>query len=70
MAPDPAELSASIYNACWFVRQCRGRNSLRRQQAILALGLACRAAFNSTDNFEPVLTALLDGLSPKDDSRF
>ena len=68
--PDQGQLLSSIYNACWWLRQTRGRKTMARDQAILALGLACRSAFQATDDFEPILTALLDGLSPRDDSRF
>lgn len=70
MALQGEPLVASIYNACWWVRNYRGRDNPRRKQAILALGLACRQAFGATEDFEPILTALLDGLSPRDDSRF
>lgn len=70
MGPDPADLVSSIYNACWWLRNSRGKRNAQRQQAILAVGLAVRSAFQQTEDFEPLLAALLDGLSPRDDSRF
>lgn len=62
---------SAIYNACWWVRNYeRGARvtalSLYRKQAILKLGLTCREIFNHTDDFEPVLAALVDGLRPRD----
>lgn len=71
MAPEPAELVARIYNAAYQVRYYArgGRNRItaeKRAEAIRLLGLVVRAAFNSTDDFEPLLTAIFDGLSPKD----
>lgn len=71
MAPDSTELVAKIYNACWPVRHYvrGGRSSIQRkerQAAIRALGLVVRHCFNVTDDFEPLLVALFDGLSPKD----
>jgi hypothetical protein len=36
---------------------------LGRAQAIQRLGLAVREAFNSSDDFETLLTALVDGLT-------
>jgi hypothetical protein len=38
-----------------------------RQRAIRDLGLAVRRAFNESDDFEALLIALYDGLSPNDD---
>lgn len=72
MAPDRAELLvARIYNAAWMVRHyARGGHSsiqaAQRAEAIRSLGLVIRAAFNETENFEPLLTAVFDGLSPRD----
>lgn len=62
---------ARIYNAAWLVRNYTrgGRSSIQRkerQQAIRQLGFVVREAFNSTEDFEPLLTAVFDGLSPKD----
>lgn len=71
MAPDHAELIAKIYNAAWWVRHYRrlGRNNATRQQAVLALGLAVRHAFACSDDFEPLLTALMDSLEPRENPR-
>lgn len=55
----------AIMNAGWWVRHyCRPHQRELRAQAILALGLACRAAFNSTEEFEPVINALVDAVTP------
>ncbi len=56
---------AAIRNDSWRVRYYR-RNSLYRQQAILKLGLTVKEAFNSSNDYEAILTALLDGLAPQD----
>lgn len=71
MAPDPAPLIAAIYNAAYMVRYYArgGRTQIhrsQRQEAIRQLGLICRDAFNRSDEFEALLTAIFDGLSPKD----
>lgn len=67
MAPDLPALEAAIRNDAWMVRhyqrQCQ---RMRRQQAIRKLGLTVRHAFNSSDDFEPLLVALFDGLNPND----
>jgi hypothetical protein len=67
---DTAILIAAIYNACWLVRhyQRGGRSSIgraQRQQAILELGLVVRDTFGRTEDFEPLLIALFDGLHDK-----
>jgi hypothetical protein len=66
-----ADPVTSIRNAGYFVRHYwRGaRGSTQRAEraaAILQLGLAARAALNSTEDFEPVLTAIVDALVPRD----
>lgn len=71
MAPDSAELVARIYNAAWMVRHNArgGRSSIQRperQAAIRELGMVVRQVFNATDDFEPLLVALFDGLHPRD----
>ncbi len=43
---------------------------LRRQQAVLQLGLAVRHAFSVSDNFEALLRAIVDGLRPRDTRPF
>ena len=70
---DTASDVSAIYNACWWVRNYeRGARlsslAIYRNQAIQKLGLTCRDVFNRTpdDRFEPVLTALVDGLHPRD----
>jgi hypothetical protein len=71
VAPDSAPLIAAIYNAAYMVRYYArgGRTQIhrsQRQEAIRQLGLICRDAFNRSDEFEALLTAIFDGLSPKD----
>jgi hypothetical protein len=65
---------AAILNACYHVRYyhrgartCIGRE--KRQQAILVLGLTLREIFNRTEDFEPRLAALVDGLRPTPDQQ-
>lgn len=59
-----------IYNDWWMVRhyalQRTPTERLRRRQAIRKLGLTVRAAFNSSDDFEPLLIALVEGANPKE----
>jgi len=58
---------AAILNASWPVRQyVRPSQRLQRQQAILKLGLTVREAFNNSEDFEPLLAAVADGLRPRD----
>ena len=60
-------LKSEILNAAWWVRHYRGsRNRTKRAQAILLLGLTCREAFNSSDDYEKLFKALIDGLSTED----
>lgn len=63
-----------ILNACWMVRHYGTQRTpamrLRRRQAIQALGLVLREAFASTDEFEPLLVAIVDGLLPRDERTF
>ena len=68
-------LAAEIRNAAWWVRHyARGRTSAihrtERQVAIRRLGLIVRQAFGASDDFESILTAILDGLSTRDNQRF
>lgn len=75
MAPDTAELVASILNSAWMVRHyVRGGRSqigrAHRQQAILKLGLTVRDAFDRSSDFEALLAAVADGLRPRDDPPF
>jgi len=56
--PLAAHLSA-ICSAAWWVRWwCRPHQREQRERAIRELGLAARAAFNATEDFEPVLCAI------------
>ena len=75
MAPEPAQLVARIYNAAWMVRFYArgGRTNIQRKQrdaAIRAMGLVIREAFNVSEDFEPLLIAIFDGLSQKDSPPF
>lgn len=68
MATSAKMLAAEIRNEAWLVRHyCRNR--LRREQAVLKLGLAVRNAFAASDEFEPLLAAILDGLRPTPEER-
>lgn len=63
---------AGILNAAWLVRHyARGGRSrihaAERARAIHALGIACREAFNATEDFYPLLAAIVDGLRPRDE---
>lgn len=72
MAPDAR--FAPIYNACWWVRRYALQRTpamrAARVEAIRRLGLLLREAFNATDDFEPLLVAIVDGLRPRDDPPF
>lgn len=74
MAPDPAALAASILNAAWWVRHYALQRTpamrRRRAQAVQRLGLTVRDAFNRSEDFEPLLVAIVDGLRPRDDPPF
>jgi hypothetical protein len=50
---------ALICNAAWWVRWwCRPHQRDKQARAIRELGLAARAAFNSTEDFGPLLYAI------------
>lgn len=74
MAPEPWQLESAIRNDAWMVLHYAPQRTpamrLRRAQAILKLGLTIREAFNKTDNFEPLLVAIVDGLRPRDERPF
>ena len=75
MAPETGALVAAILNDCWMVRNYArgGRVSiqqLRRIQAIQKLGLTVRNAFNESEDFETLLTAVVDGLRPQNTQPF
>ena len=44
--------------------------ALYRGQAIQKLGIEVRVAFSISDDFEPLLAAVCDGLRPKDEQPF
>lgn len=76
MAPDSATQRhcAQLYNAGFQVRHyARGARlpslgyAEKRRAAIRELGLIVRRVFAESDDFEPLLTALVDCLSPRDD---
>jgi hypothetical protein len=75
MAPDSVDLVARILNEAWMVRHyARGARSTiertRRTQAIQKLGLTVRDAFNRSEDFEPLLAAVVDGLRPREEPPF
>lgn len=75
MAPDTGALVAQILNAAWLVRHYvrGGRSTIQRKQrtqAIHELGLAVRHAFAESEDFEPLLAAVADGLKPRDEQSF
>lgn len=72
MAPDTGGLVAAILNAAWMVRHYeRGaRTSILRKErleAIQRMGLTVRETFASSEDFEPLLLAILDGLAPREE---
>ena len=44
--------------------------ALLRRQAIQKLGLEVRRAFSLSEDFEPLLAAVCDGLRPRDEQPF
>ena len=78
MAPDTASLVASILNSAWMVRHySRGGRmrptstmAMHRHQAIQKLGRVVRDAFTMSEDYEPLLAAVCDGLRPKDEQPF
>jgi hypothetical protein len=55
---------AAIYNAAWQVRFWRRPHQHEQKaRSFLQLGLAARAAFNATEDFEPLLLAIRDALT-------
>lgn len=64
MLPDPhAAQIAAIFNAGWLVRLwCRPHQREKKAEAIRALGLIARGAFNATEDFGPLLYAIRDAL--------
>ena len=74
MAPDTAALVAAILNDGYMVRhyflQRTPHARLRRAQAIQKMGLTVRDAFSHSDDFEPLLGAVVDALRPRDERPF
>jgi len=71
-------LVASILNAAWMVRHhARGGRvsadspmAAKRQEAIRAMGVIVRDAFQSSEDFEALLAAVVDGLRPREEPPF
>lgn len=66
MAPDTGHHITAIYNRWYMVRHYArgGRTAIQRREraaAIHQLGLAVRAAFNASEDFEALLAAVVDG---------
>jgi len=68
--PNITALVANIMNAAWWVRHYGHKRGAKRKQAIRNLGLAARHALTASDDFEPILGAILNGLSSGDDQKF
>jgi hypothetical protein len=66
MQPDPlAQHVAAICNAAWWLRWWqRPHQREQRAQAMRTLGLAARAALNSTEDFGPLLQAIARTFPP------
>lgn len=60
----------ALCNAAWWVRWwCRPHQREKQAQAIRELGLAARAAFNSTEDFGPLLYAIARTM-PEEEVRY
>lgn len=74
MAPELWQLESAIRNDAWMVLHYGDQRTparrLRRAQAILKLGLTIRHAFNVSSDFESLLTAVVDGLRPRNEPPF
>ncbi len=62
-ADGAAQWTAEIYNAAWHVRNVRTALPDRRRQAIQRMGVTVAAAFNTCDDYEPMLRAVAEGLT-------
>ena len=69
MAPESTGQVHAILNAAWMVRHY-AYVPRKRAEAIRQLGLVVRQSLNSSEDFEPLLAALVDGLRPRDDRPF
>ena len=75
MRNDTAHHVSSILNAAWLVRHFArgGRSAIQRKErtaAIRKLGVTVRDAFSTSEDYESLLAAVVDGLRPKDDPPF
>lgn len=62
---------AAIANACWWIRHhSRPAATAQRAQAIVALGIAARAALDASRDDEAILYAIAIGLFDRSDRRF
>jgi len=61
--------ASRIRNDAYFVRYY-WRNRMRREQAILKLGLTCKEAFTETKDPRVVVMAMIDGLKRDDEQPF
>lgn len=62
---------AAILNGGYMVRHYpRPGQSAQRAEAIAQLGRVVRDAFNQSEDFEPLLAAICDGLRPHDERPF
>lgn len=69
MGPLPAteRHAAAIRNAAWMVRHyARPVQRAQRERAIRSMGLTVRDAFTRSEDFEPLLVAVVEGLKPQD----
>ena len=57
---------SAILNSWWMVRHYGHARSIQRKQAIQRLGLTIREAFASSDDFEELLRAVVEGCFPQD----
>jgi len=57
--------ASRIRNDAYMVRYF-WRNRVRREQAILKLGLTCREAFTESKDVKTVILAMIDGLKRED----
>lgn len=65
--PEAERLAAEIRHACWIVRSYRRPlQREQRAQAIARLGHTVRHAFASSEDFERLLAALVEGLQADD----
>lgn len=61
-------LVAAIRNDSWMVRHYSSRNQDKFKAAVEKLGITVKYAFMHSDDYTPLLIALADGLSVRDDT--